>query len=409
MQRLMFTVLLLSGLACADSHAKQLDDYLALLDTHPKVMALLAQHEAQNHQADGAMGLPDPSLFLGVDNVPVSDPSFDRFLPTSKVIGFSQTLPGSRGRKAQRGLFLATAATSEILADHTRSRLHALFFTRLADLQRVGQQIGYEERKKEVIAELQDYYEGQIVAGEPAYQKTFTTDIELAGVEQRLNTLQAEKTLIEADLVQLVDEVPDLTPPPLIEKAWDGDPTALYPVLLASRSIAVETAQVELADSDYSPDFGLTGTYKFREDGANGSFDGEDWFSLQFRISIPLWAATNQRPKVEAARSRKKGAEFEYRETVRRWRMETTRLMGEIRASAQNIEVLKKKDEALGRNITAMERTYSTGQTSLEPVLQAELARLTLLSQIAGEQQRHVTLAEELNAHIIPRDHHETK
>ena len=56
-----------------------------------------------------------------------------------------------------------------------------------------------------------------------------------------------------------------------------------------------------------------------------------------------------------------------------------------------------------------MERTYSTGQTSLEPVLQAELARLTLLSQIAGEQQRHVTLAEELNAHIIPRDHHETK
>lgn len=401
MRHIPFTVFLFLIIACRQAQAGGLEYYLNLLDSHPKVEAILAQQESLTHQAGGAMGLPDPSVFLGVDNVPVSDPSFDRYLPSSKVVGFSQTIPNSRGRQAQKEIFLATATSSELLAEYTKSRLYSLFFTRIAELRRVEQQIVYEEKTKQFIAQLQDYYEGQIVAGESVYQKTFMIEIEYAEVERKLNTLEAEKTFIEADLIQLVGDVPDIAELRFREKEWDGELTALYPVRLASRNIDVEKARVELADSEYRPDFGVTGTYKFREDGVDDTFDGEDWFSLQFRMTIPLWASKNQRPKMEAARSRQKSTELRYREAVRKWRMETTRLQSEKQASSLNIDVLQKKNVALNKKITAMERTYSAGQTSLEPVLQAEMARLRLLSQIAGERQRYVKISEELNGHII--------
>lgn len=404
MRRIPLIVFLLLVCANVQAWAGETAYYLNLLDTHPKIQAILAQQEALTHQADGAMGLPDPSVFLGVDNVPVSDPSFDRYLPSSKVIGFSQSIPNGTGRQARKEVLLATAGSTELFAEYTKSSLHALFFTRIASLERVRAQIGYEEKKKSIIAQLQEYYAGQIVSGAPIYQKTFMIEIELTEVERTINSLMAEKSTIEADLIQLVGEVPEIDDPGYRQKEWAGELTDLYPIRIASMNIDVEKARVESADSEYLPDFGVTGTYKFREDGVDGSFDGEDWFSLQFRMTLPLWAATNQTPKLEAAKSSRKSKELQYREAVRKWQMETTRLRSEKQASSLNIGILQKKDVALEKKIIAMERTYSAGQTDLEPVLLAEMARLSLLSQIAAEQQRYVAISEELNGHIIATD-----
>ena len=407
MVRITFIFLLSMLLVPRQIVAEELDYYLNLLDAHPRIQAVLEQQKSLTHQAGGAVGLPDPSVFIGVDNVPVSDPSFDQYLPSSKVVGFTQNIPNNKGRQAQKSIYLASAESSELLAEYTKSRLHSIFFTRLAELRRIKQQVGYEGEKKQVIAALQAYYEGQILAGEPLYQKTFLIEIDLSEVDRRINTLNAEMDAVEADLVQLVGELPVIDEVVFQEKKWDGEVQSLYPVSLASQNIDIEGARVNLANSEVSPDFGVSGTYKFREDGVDDSFDGDDWFSLQFRMTVPLWASKNQRPKIEAAKSRQKSAELAYRDTLRKWRMETTRLQSSKEASSLNIEVLQKKDDALKEKITAMERTYAAGQTTLEPVLQAELTRLSLLSQIAAEQQRYISFAQELNSHIIPRVTHE--
>ncbi len=70
--------------------AGDIDHYLAILNEHPSIKRILQEKEALEFQADGALGLPDPILSLGVENVPLSDPSFDQYLPSSKTIGFSQ-------------------------------------------------------------------------------------------------------------------------------------------------------------------------------------------------------------------------------------------------------------------------------------------------------------------------------
>lgn len=60
------------------------DDYVRRLDDHPAVQAFRSDALAAKFRADGELGLPDPVVTLGVNNVPIRDPSFDRFLPTSK-------------------------------------------------------------------------------------------------------------------------------------------------------------------------------------------------------------------------------------------------------------------------------------------------------------------------------------
>lgn len=403
MKQIFFFLLLLFLSGLEQVQGRQLDYYLTLLDNHPRVQVVLEQKKALHYQAEGVMGLPDPAVFLGVENVPVSDPSFDQFLPSSKVIAVSQSIPNRRGRESQKNILLFSAANTQLEAEYTKSRLHALFYTRIAELQKVKQQTVYEGKKRQIIERLQEYYDGQIVAGEPMYQKTFATEIETAEVEQRLNLLEAEKTFIEADLIQMTGEVPEIEEFGFSEKEWNGDLQRLYPVQLASRNRDVEQAGVVFAERKYLPDFGVVASYKLREEGAGDSFDGEDWFSLQFRMTIPIWASKNQLPKLEAAKSRKKSADHGYREAVRKWQMETTRLEGDKRASSMNLKVLQKKDRALQEKIEVMERTYSAGQTSLEPVLQAELAGLSLLSQIAGERARFIRISQELNAHIEQR------
>lgn len=382
-------------------YAEDLNYYLTLLEDHPTLQAIEEQQLVLRHQAEGAMGLPDPSVFLGVDNVPVSDPAFDRYLPTSKVFGFSQNIPSLTGRKAERDVFLASLENRKLLVDYTRSRLQSILVTKLADLQKVKQQMGYERQKKGVIAQLQEFYQGQVVAGEPVYQKTFLAETQVADVEQKLNMLRAERDTIEMELIQLVGRVPEVKNPERQVKPWSGDIHTLYPVVLAARNVETEEAKVTAANSRYRPDFGVSGTYKIREDGENDSFDGEDWFSLQFKLSVPLWAGKNQQPRLEAAKSRKRSARYTYQETVRNFTLETTRLKSERRALLSNLDVLDTKHESIQRNIEAMERTYSAGQMSLEPVLQAELGRLSVLSQLAGQRAKIVEVTEKLGALVM--------
>lgn len=382
------------------ANSKDLAFYLQQLESHPKILSLLAQQAAELKMAEGALGLPDPSLFFGVENIPASDPSFDRYLPSSKTIGINQPLPSSTTRTAKRDIFLISASSRELLAEYTKSRLKALFFTRIADLKRVKEQLDLEEKKKNIIDQLRNYFEGQIVAGKPLYEKTFLTETQLTDVQRNINSYHAELATIEADLIQFVGEVPPTTLF-LEDKIWDTDIHKLYPIQLAARNIEIAQAKVAFADSSYRPNFGILGTYKLREEGENNSFDGDDWFSIQLQITVPLWGNYNQGPKLEAAKNRKRSEEHAYRETVRKWKMETTRLSSQKKASRLNIKMLLKKDLALQEKIKAMERTYSAGQTSLEPLLQTEIARLSLLSVLAQEQARFVSFSHELNSHII--------
>lgn len=387
-------------LPLGSADAKNIEDYLILLDEHPSVQRVLQEKEALEFQADGALGLPDPVLSLGVENIPISDPSFDQYLPSSKTIGFSQNIPNPTQRKAQKGVYSQSAKVQQLLAEYSRSRLYAVFHTKLAESQRIEEQLGIEERKKRVIEDLKQFYQGEVFAGEPVFQKTFAIELELSEVEKRINDLQAEKRVVEAKFIQLVGEVPELVDIKHHEKFWSGTTESLYPVLLAQQKSLIADERIKVLDAEFKPDFGVAATYKNREEGQDDSFDGDDWFSLQVRMTIPLWASSSQEPKLASARSRKRSALYDLEDVRRSWKMQMASIESKRDASHNNIAILSKKKIALEQSIDALQSTYASGQTSLEPSLLAELSRLSLLARIAKEKEIYIRTLQEANAHI---------
>ena len=380
------------------AQAESLDVYVKKLSEHPQVQTVLSDSVAEKEKADGALGLPDPMFMLGVDNLPIGDPSFDKFLPTSKVIGFNQKIPNAKGRKARSSRFLERSDKQEILARYTLSRLEYMLIVKLAEYKRVKNQKSFIKKQLGLYRELERNFKGQIEAGRSVYQRFSEVDVERAEAERKLNNLEAEQATIEAEFVRLVGEVPAIDVPKDIAFNWDGNTSQLYPVLLAKKDTDIAKKDIDIAKAAFLPNFGVNAVYKQREDGQN--FSGDDWFSVQAQVSIPLWSSKNQEPKLRAAKHRERSASFKQDDIKRYWVKEMTAIQSARDAASKNVKVLENKSWAMKKKIDASERNYEAGTGELDTVLLAKIDRLNILSRLEQVKSAEVSKSAELASHV---------
>jgi cobalt-zinc-cadmium efflux system outer membrane protein len=384
------------------AYAETFEEYVQKLAEHPQAMSILSESEATKAQAKGELGLPDPMIMIGIDNVPISDPAFDRFLPTSKVIGFSQAIPnpvllGAKSRKLDE-----VSAKQQLLADYTIERLRYMFISKLAEYENVKTQEDVIHHQLSHYKELENAFKGQLESGRSVYQRFSEIDVERAEAERQLNNLQAQKETIRAEFFRLVDEVPEMEVPEVTAIVWDNNPNTLYPVLVAAKDVDISRKDIKVADAAFLPNFGVNAVYKQREDGQNRSFSGDDWFSVQAQISIPLWAAKNQVPKLRAAKARERSAIFSYDDIAGQWIKQMTALKSASEASARNIKVLQNKDHAMSQKIKAVQRNYEAGTANLDSVLLAKIDRANIQVQLADARQEYISRVAEYNSNIAP-------
>ena len=396
-----FTALFTLLAVIPTAHAETFEAYVQRLSQHPQVESILAGSEGLKEQAKGELGLPDPMFMIGVDNVPISDPAFDRFLPTSKVIGFSQSIPNPAAREAKSQRFEQMSEKQTLMADYTNARLRFMLVSKLAEYDSVKTQAKLIKKQLGHYKELENTFKGQIESGRSVYQRFSEVDVERAEAERKLNDLDARLTSIEAEFVRLVDNVPEIDMPEIPDIAWEKNPTTLYPVMIAAEDIDIAKKDVGIADAAFLPNFGVNAVYKQREDGANNSFSGDDWFSVQAQVSIPLWADSNQKPKLRAAKERERSAKFAYDDVRRYWDKQMTSLQSNRDAAAKNVKVLQNKDWAMKKKIDAAQRNYEAGTENLDSVLLARIDRLNIQAQLAAVKEMHISRAAEFNSNII--------
>ncbi len=379
--------------------ATTFDEYMQRLKEHPQVSSILAKSDSLKELSASEMGLPDPKLILGVDNLPVNNPRFDQFLPSSKVFGFNQQIPGYGLRKAKSNAKASMSARQKLMAGYTLKRLEAIFIGQLAVYEKVNKQIDYAGQQLKHYKALEDYFKGQLESGGSVYWRFSEIDVERSIVEQKLNDLRAEKDGVEAKLISLVGEVPDVKVPSIPLINWENNPISVYAVSIAEEDLKIAEKGVEIADSAFWPNYGVNALYKKREQGA--SFAGDDWFSVQATVSVPIWASWNQKPKLRAAKAKKHSAVMSYDDTRRIWVSQLTKLSSDRDATLANIRVFTERDKAIGEMVKAAMRNYEAGNSSLESVLDAQINQLTIKSQLARQRSRHMKLSAEFNSHII--------
>lgn len=379
--------------------AKHADEYIERLSQHPQVMQILEQGVKFQELSIGEMGLPDPVIMLGVDNLPVDSPAFDRFLPTSKTFGINQKIPSYSKRKAKSHKYKRLSTRQRLLADYTTKRLVAIFNSMLVNLDKVQNQEFYAKKQLEYYASLEDFLKGKLESGSGVYSRFSEVDIKRSLIESQLNDLKAERTIIEAQLISLVDEVPDVAMPNIRHVVWDENTDNVYPVLLAKVDMTIADTEQESADAAFYPNYGFNAVYKQREEG--NSFDGDDWFSVRATVSVPLWYNWNQKPKLRAAEAGQRSAKNAYENISRVWTQKLIALSSKSEAALDNVLVFIEKDKALSAMIAAEERNYEAGGTGLDTVLTAQINKFAIKSQLAEQRAKHMRLMAELSSHII--------
>jgi len=393
--------LLTSGTAFSSSF----EDYVERLSNHPRIMSIIAESQSSLLQAEGELGLPNPVFSIGVDNVPVSDPAFDRFLPTSKIIGFNQKIPNPILLRAKSSKLKQLSEKQRLMADYMSQRLEFMLIAKLAEYESVKTQKKIIKKQLKLYKELEETFDGQIRSGQSVYQRFSEIDVERAETERTLNNLEASLISIEAEFVNLIDELPMIDTPDIIIQNWDKNINKLYPVLITAQDIDISMKAIDIANASFLPDFGINAVYKQRDNGKNQRYSGDDWFSVQVQITVPLWTSKNQKPKLQAALKKKKSSQFAYDYTLRHWTQKMTSLQSMRDAAAKNIKVIQDKNRAMKEKIKAAQRNYEAGITDLEGVLLAKIDLLNIQSQLAQVKANYASKAAEFNSNIVSGSH----
>jgi len=137
-----------------------------LLRDHPALLALESEQLALFEGSQTTLALPDPVVSVGINNLSISSPSFDEFLPTNKSIGIRQEFPNLKGRSAKADQALAQSKTIDFMIVAKRESLIADVLEHLIQKHSLERQIGLATERLQKYNELTE-----VVQSETIYQR----------------------------------------------------------------------------------------------------------------------------------------------------------------------------------------------------------------------------------------------
>ena len=361
----------------------------AILRDHPALSALGSSALADRGRAEGALGLPDPVVSLGLNNFPIFSPSLTEYLPTHKYVGVRQAIPNSAKRKAGSLKSLRSAAKTELETEMQFQSLRGQLIQLLIEQQKIDQLRAIAVKRDRKYQELSDIIEIEINAGRSVIFRLAEVEVERAEVSRKLSELDGAEAEIEAQLINLVGFAPKVKAPDLSLQPWSGNALAFYAVRVADAGVNIMDAAVQQAEADFKPDWGVNLTYQQRESGRGAprsNFDGDDWVSGGVSFTIPFWADKKQEPNLRAAKNDRESARYNRMDVARRVLSQWKRFDARRTVAAENIKIFDTKIGAIDSRIASQLITYETGAGDYSPIIDGEIAILKLREQIVTER-----------------------
>lgn len=330
---LIVSVLLCPIVAAAADIPLSLDDAVdRALQEAPQVVASAAALEAAQAVAPSVGRLPDPEMVTGVDNLPVTGTerySFTRDFMTMRKIGVMQTFPSGEKRRlqserAQREIAVAQGELLETRFDTARAVTRA--WVALA----VTEESLARLRTLKPDAELEAAaVRVALASGRASTVESLAAQSLVIELEERILALEQESDIRRAELERWIgadaqrplagiptDRALDHTPEALLAAVPEHPPLA--PVLA---KLAEAQTEVELARAQRRPDWSAELDYEQRGP------DFSNMVSLEFHVSLPLFAGNRQNPVIAEKLAMVRAEEAERDADVR---MHTAEIAGEL-------------------------------------------------------------------------------
>lgn len=267
---------------------------------NPEIKAARQRWEAAKAVVPQVQTLPDPTVKLGYQRMPMREPLQGAMYGIGQEIPF----PGKlrlKGEVAQRE---ADRIEQEYVAVRLRliARLKEAYF----DLHFIHDSIEIVERNKILLMQFEKTAKSRYAVGEAAQQDVFRAQVEISRVMDRLAVLDQQKESLHATVNRLLNRPPagpfgspeeiqmtmvTLPLPDLSQRAVEFSP------ILQASAKGVERGEqaVALARREYYPDFDVSAL------GLHNDRINEHGFQVMLGIRLPLYYTTKQRQAVRQA------------------------------------------------------------------------------------------------------------
>ncbi len=349
------------------------------VDADPRLEALAAEARAFEQEVVSAGQLPDPQLTVGLINVPVPQFSLNDEPMAQAQLGLIQRFPARARREAMSGIKASQAnavrARYSARTTDVKREVRRLWVL----IQREQAMLERERAKTQVMDQLTETLDGRLEVDLALQTAVLSSRARRARLEKTLSDRRARLVQAHAALSELLDPHPL---PGRLEVALLEPPGTVdidqHPALEVARlGLDEAEALVSLADAGFRPGWSLNLNAGRRFGDVPLGAPSDTLINATVAIDLPLFTRNRQSRDLEAARERLSAAATGPVEVRRA-------LAAEYRAARQtHAEYARMIEAYLGSVLPlardqeeAAELRYRAGRGSLEPVLEARLARL---------------------------------
>lgn len=357
--------------------------------------------------------LPDPKMSVSLANLPTDTFQFDQEAMTQLKVGVTQMFP--RGDLlALKSKQLKEASSQNPFQRTDRRAKVAVTVSQLwLEAYKAQESIALIETNRALFEQLADVAESSYASavGRTRQQDIIRAQLELTRLEDRLTMLgQKKETTAEMlskwisgsfseqyldsaaassvvswsslDLDRKLPEIPMLKRD-LYSETQETDPAQLYeyfshhPAVVAlDKKIEVNETGVEIARQNYKPEWGVSASYAYRADAANGT-DRADFVSVGLTFDLPFFTANRQDKQVEAAVSQSLAVKTEKWTLIRDMTADFEKLRAQLlrlndRHKLYRDQLLPQMHEQAEASLTA----YTNDDGDFAEVVRARIAEL---------------------------------
>ncbi|MCB0732081.1 MAG: TolC family protein, partial [Ignavibacteriae bacterium] len=283
------------------------------VEVSPKLKMLEAKKNASEARVSANSNLPDPTLTLGLMNLPTNSFSFTQEPMTGKMIGLSQAVPYPGKLGAAENVLNKDAEITQEEIDDAKNEIINNIKQAYYDLSFARSALGIAEKSKSNLERISAVVRTKYTVSEASQQNLIQADVELTKIKDKiaelkgkvssslstLNSylLQNRDTQIETENLSAINSVV-LNINELNKTAKQNRPFLKGIELEKNKSELMEN----LADYEYYPNFNFSVQYSQRDKITATNTPLNDFVSFVVGLNLPINYGGKKSAKVQESR-----------------------------------------------------------------------------------------------------------
>ena len=309
--RVIVLVLIGTVFSVSAAYSQELDSLIQqAIVLSPRIKMLEAKRKAAYHKIYQNSNLPDPTLVLGVLNLPTNSFSFNQEPMTQKIVGLKQSFPFPGKLSAIED---AAAIDTNIVQQELKDAINEIrknVTTKYYNLSYIRKALLYSKESKKLLEQISQVVSAKYTVSSASQQNLIKVQLEITNLSEKIEDLNSKEASLLAELnalflkdfkseiqTEYFDDIKYLN---LSVNQLDSL-SRIYRPFLKGIEFAEMKAQLSqnVAEKDFYPEFNLGLQYSFRDKIAATDTPLNDFFSFVLGISLPLNYGGKVSSKVE--------------------------------------------------------------------------------------------------------------